>query len=436
MGETIRIGEGSAADQALLVGVDTGTREGELTLTDSLEELVRLCDTLGVAVVGRLTQKRERIHPGSYVGKGKLKELVAIAEELKANVIISDDELSQRQQATLEKALGDDVVIMDRTALILDIFALHATTREGKLQVELATLQYELPRLRGKWTHLEAEKLGGGVGMRFGMGESQLETDRRLARKRISELTGLLKKVEAERKVQRSRREQSGVYRIALAGYTNAGKSTLLNTLTDADVLVYDKLFATLDATTREMELPSGRKVTITDTVGFISKLPHELVQAFKSTLEEVRHADLLLDVCDGSSPQVVEQIEAVQSVLDEIEVKTDDRLLVINKSDRISDTLRSILSERYPDAVFISALTGAGIDELRVRIEEICVASQPPVRVLIPFNRGDLVQLAYDAASVSEESYTEDGTLLTVQAAQPVISRLQEFIISKDCAK
>jgi len=428
--------ENSTVDRAVLVGVDTGTREGELSLTDSLEELGRLCDTLGVSIIGELTQKRDRIHPNTYIGKGKVRQLVDLVDDLKANVVICDDELTQRQQGNLEKALGDEVVVMDRTALILDIFALHATTREGKLQVELATLQYELPRLRGKWTHLEAEKLGGGVGMRFGMGESQLETDRRLARRRISELTALLRKVEAERGIQRSRREQSGVYRVALAGYTNAGKSTLLNTLTDADVLVYDKLFATLDSTTREMELPSGRKITITDTVGFISKLPHELIQAFKSTLEEVRQSDLLLEVCDGSSPQVVEQIEAVQTVLDEIDVKTTDRLLVINKDDAIDQATKERLASAYPDAVFISALTGEGIAGLRERIEQICVASQPPIRVLIPFGRGDLVQLAYDAASVSEESYTEEGTLLTVQAAQPVISRLREFITIEEDAQ
>jgi len=430
MGErTYRIEEKNI-DRALLAAVDTGARPGKLDLTDSLEELARLCDTLGVDVVGELVQKRDRIHPNTYIGKGKVGKLVEKALECDANVIICDDELTQRQQANLEKALGKDIVVMDRTALILDIFALHAKTREGKLQVELATLQYELPRLRGKWTHLEAEKLGGGVGMRFGMGESQLETDRRLARRRISELTSLLKKVEAERAVQRSRREQSGVYRVALAGYTNAGKSSLLNTLTDSEVLVYDKLFATLDSTTREMELPSGRIITITDTVGFISKLPHELIQAFKSTLEEVRQADLLLDICDGSSPHIDEQIDAVQRVLEEIETRATDKLLVINKDDIIDKETRIQLSAQYPEAVFVSALTGSGIQELRARIEEICVASQPPIRVLIPFERGDLVELAYDAASVSDESYTEEGTLLTVQAAQPVISRLREFII------
>ncbi|MCL2819085.1 MAG: GTPase HflX [Actinomycetia bacterium] len=418
-------------DVAILVGVDTGKSAAKLSASESLEELARLCETLGVTVADKLIQKRERIHPGTYIGKGKLEELVDMVNTHEANTVICDDEITQRQQGNLEKALGEEIVVMDRTALILDIFALHATTREGKLQVELATLQYELPRLRGKWTHLEKEKLGGGVGFRFGMGESQLEADRRLARRRIGELSDMLKKVEAERKVQRGRRERSGIYRVALAGYTNAGKSTLLNALTHSDVLVYDKLFATLDATTREMELPSKRKVTVTDTVGFISKLPHELVQAFKSTLEEVCEADLLLDICDGSSDQIAEQIESVAQVLEEIDAQTNDNLLVINKSDLIDPGRREELTAAYPEAVFVSALTGDGLLKLKERIEEICVASQPPVRVLIPFDRGDLVQLAYDAASVSEESFTEEGTLMIVQAKQPVISRLEEFIVT-----
>jgi len=417
-------------DVAVIVGVDLGVREGSFAADESLAELARLCDTLGVSVADIITQKRDKIHPGTYVGKGKLQEIVDIVKATDANTVICDDELTPRQQSNLEKALGKKVTVMDRTALILDIFALHATTREGKLQVELATLQYELPRLRGLWTHLEKEKLGGGVGMRFGMGESQLEVDRQLARKRISELTVLLQKVEAERKVQRNRREQSGVYRVAIVGYTNAGKSTLINALTHADVLAYDKLFATLDSTTRELELPSGRKVTITDTVGFISKLPHELVQAFRSTLEEVREADLLLHVCDASSAQVEEQIVAVNQVLEEISASENTQLLVFNKMDDVDGDHKAELATTHSDAVFVSALKRVGLEELNEKIEEICISSQPPVRVCIPFNRGDLVQLAHDAASISEETYTEEGTILTVQAAQPVISRLEEFII------
>jgi len=417
-------------DIAILVGVDLGLPSGDLNTQDSLAELARLCDTLGVSVADSVIQKRERIHPGTYVGKGKLAEIVDLVRTYDANVIICDDELTPRQQSSIEKAVGKEVAVMDRTALILDIFALHAVTREGKLQVELATLQYELPRLRGLWTHLEKEKLGGGVGMRFGMGESQLETDRRLARRRIAELSVLLEKVEAERKVQRSRRANSGVYRVALVGYTNAGKSTLLNALTEADVLAYDKLFATLDSTTRELELPTGRKVTLTDTVGFISKLPHELVQAFKSTLEEVAEADLLLHVCDASSQQVGEQINAVHTVLAEIGADKIDMLLVFNKVDQIGVGRIEELAVTYPHAAFVSALQHRGLIELKEIVEEICISKQPPVRVLIPFNRGDLVQLAHDAASISEESYTEEGTVLVVQAAQPVISRLEEFII------
>ena len=280
--------------------------------------------------------------------------------------MIFDDELTPSQQANIENAVAD-TKIADRTALILDIFALHATSREGKLQVELAQMEYLLPRLRGLWRHLD-RFAGGGV-MTRGPGESQLETDRRLARKRISELKRELKHVASERELQRKARARSGVFRVSLVGYTNAGKSTTLNALTQAGVLVADQLFATLDATTRTLVLPEGRTVTLTDTVGFIHKLPHSLVEAFKSTLDEVREADLLVHVVDGSHEQAFDQIAAVQEVLGEIGAADRPTLIVFNKADAMTEGARGMLLSRYPHAVVCSALTGEGLDTLQDRM-------------------------------------------------------------------
>ncbi|HHJ99540.1 MAG TPA: GTPase HflX, partial [Actinobacteria bacterium] len=284
---------GDAEERAVLVGIDRARSDG-WTLDDDLAELRRLVDTAGAVVAGVVTQRMDRPNPRTFIGSGKAEEVERIACEAGATMVVFDDDLSPSQQANLEGLLPQ-VRVIDRTQLILDIFALHAVSHEGKLQVELARLEYVLPRLRGMWGHLEAERLGGGRGARFGAGESQLESDRRLTRKRISELKRELKHVARARATQRASRARSGVFRIALVGYTNAGKSTLLNALTDAGVLAQDQLFATLDATTRRLDLPDGRTVTLTDTVGFINKLPHGLVEAFKSTLDEVREADLLL---------------------------------------------------------------------------------------------------------------------------------------------
>ncbi len=355
---------------AVLVGIDTGS-DPLWSLDDSLDELERLAQTAGITAVGRLTQKMKRGPDNvTFIGSGKVEELAARLRATGANVVIFDEELSPRQEATLTRLLNSRVMIVDRTALILGIFADHARTREGKLQVELAQLEYELPRLRGKWSHLTREKLGGGTGARFGAGESQLESDRRLLRKRISMLKTKLDTLDCERRVQRKRRQSSHIFRIVLVGYTNAGKSTLLNRLTAADVLAYDKLFATLDATTRRVGFLTGVQATLTDTIGFIQKLPTTLVASFTSTLDEVREADFLLHVIDASSPARDAQIAAVQEVLTELDAQKQPQLMVFNKCDRLEAEEKRLIERRFVGATLVSALTGEGIDVLRQRLE------------------------------------------------------------------
>ncbi len=324
---------------------------------DELTELRELLRTAGVAVVGEMIQRREQPHPNSYLGPGKIAEVKIAARECEANLIACDDELSPRQERNLEAEVGLPVV--DRTTVILDIFAAHAATAEGKLQVELAQLEYNLARMRGLWSHLE--RLGGGIGTR-GPGETQIETDRRLARDRISVLRRRLEQVRGTRAVMRSERERAALPTIALAGYTNAGKSTLLNALTGAEVGVGDRLFHTLDPSTRALRL-AGRRYLLTDTVGFIRKLPHQLIDAFAATLEETRRADLLLHVIDASAPEAESQSMclAVQEVLEEIGAGEGPRLLVANKIDLLDEEARHELRLRHPDAVLVSASTGRG---------------------------------------------------------------------------
>ena len=411
-----------AVDRAVLVAADRGRG---WSVDDSLAELERLAETAGAVVVARFTQKLSAPDSKTFIHKGKLEEVAETARELEASLIIFDDELSPSQQANIENAVPE-TKIADRTALILDIFALHATSREGKLQVELAQMEYLLPRLRGLWRHLD-RFAGGGVLTR-GPGESQLETDRRLARKRIGELKRELVHVAGERELQRKARVRSGVFRVSLVGYTNAGKSTTLNALTDADVLVADKLFATLDATTRTMELSEGRIVTITDTVGFIHKLPHSLVQAFKSTLDEVREADLLIHVVDGSHPQAFDQIAAVQEVLGEIGAADRPSLVVFNKADAMEDEARSQLVSRYPHAVICSALTGEGLDTLRDRVAAEAARQAVTLTILVPYDRGDLVALAHEHTQIVSEEHTGEGTRMVVRASVQVAGRLEPF--------
>jgi GTP-binding protein HflX len=412
-------------ERAVLVGVDR-PREDGWTLEDDLAELARLADTAGITTITAVTQRLDRPNPRTFIGKGKAEEVRQAAVDGRATVVIVDDELTPSQQANLEDLLAG-VRVIDRTQLILDIFAAHAVSHEGKLQVELARLEYLLPRLRGMWGHLEAERLGGGRGARFGAGESQLESDRRLTRKRISDLRRDLKTVSRARETQRASRESSGVFRVALVGYTNAGKSTLLNALTDAGVLVQDQLFATLDATTRRLELPDGRSITLTDTVGFINKLPHGLVEAFKSTLDEVREADLLLHVVDAAHPNAEAQVAAVKVVLQEIDAAARPQLIVYNKADLLDDADRQRLD--VPGAVLIAAATHEGLDALLARIAVLAARSDAPITVLVPYDRGELVQLAHEHAHIISEEHTAEGTLLSVVAPPSVASRLGPFV-------
>src|SRR3954463_15610558 len=375
-------GEGRALQRSFVAGI--------MPDSDDLSELKELLRTAGVATVGELVQHRERPHPNLYLGPGKVDEVKSRLKAADANLVVTDDELTPRQQRNLEKEL--DVPVLDRTAVILDIFADHAHTAEGKLQVELAQLEYNLARMRGLWTHLErlgAGRMDGGIGTR-GPGESQIETDRRLARDRISALRRKLEEVKGSRAVMRAERERAHLPQVALAGYTNAGKSTLLNGLTGSTVGVRDRLFHTLDPTTRTTE-NAGPRFLLTDNAGFIKKLPHQLVDAFGATLEETRLADLLLHVVDASVPEdeMLGMLRAVEDVLEEIEAGYRPRLLVLNKADVLDGERRRELSFRHPDGVLTSAATGEGLEELRERIEVAFRNTLQPVDLLVPYEEG-----------------------------------------------
>jgi len=414
-------------ERAILVGISLP--HDEWPLEESLSELESLVSTAGAQTVGSLTQKLDKPNPRTFVGKGKVEEIHQLVNALDGDLVVFDSELTPTQQANLEKELKG-VKIIDRTALILDIFALHATTREGRLQVQLAQNHYLLPRLRGMWAHLAGNRMGGGVGSRFGEGESQLEVDRRIVRKRIDSLTAELDKVDTARATQRKARASSQVFRLALAGYTNAGKSSLLNRLTDADVLAYDQLFATLDATTRRLELPDGRTMTITDTVGFIQKLPHTLVESFKSTLDEVREADLILHVVDAAAEQRDAHMQAVLEVLEEVGAHTVAQLVVLNKSDLLSSRQREVLAKRYPEAVLFSSLDGTGTEELFAAIARFADAARQRIRVLIPFNKGALVRMAHEETTILTEEYTEDGTVLEFYATPELAAHFADYFL------
>ncbi|MDM8299806.1 GTPase HflX [Collinsella tanakaei] len=413
-------------ERAVLVGVEW--RSGGWPTDRSLDELERLADTAGAVVVGRLTQRLDRPVPKSFIGSGKLEELKSLVGNLSADVVIFDDDLTPSQQSYLERAVGEPTKIIDRTALILDIFGLHATTREGRLQVQLAQLQYLLPRLRGMWSHLAKEQTRGGIGSRFGQGESQLEVDRRLIRNRISSLRRELKLLERRRGVQAKSRSRSDAFRIALAGYTNAGKSTLLNTLTGAHVLSEDKLFATLDPTTRAYTLPGGRSVTITDTVGFIQKLPHSLVEAFKSTLSEVLEADLIVKVIDCSDSDFERQLEAVDRVLDEIGAGQQPTLLLFNKIDLLAEADKQNFIARHPGAVFFSARTGEGIDDLTERLSAEAAASDRLVSAEIPYREGGLIRLVHERGQVISEEYLESCVRVVAKVPRRIASSLERY--------
>jgi GTPase len=405
-----------ARQRALAIGTASRRSDGE-----RLAELKELLRTAGVATAGEAVQLRAAPDPDRYLGRGKLAEVRELIAARDANLIACDDELAPRQERNLEAALG--VPVIDRTAVILDIFADHAHSAEGKLQVELAQLEYNLARMRGLWTHLE--RLGGGIGTR-GPGESQIETDRRLARNRIAALRRRLARLERTRGTMRARRERSALPTIALAGYTNGGKSTLLNALTGAAVGVGDRLFHTLDPTTRGLEL-SGRDYLLTDTVGFLEKLPHQLVEAFKTTLEETVLAELIVHVLDAAALEErrMTEMRAVDAVLEEIGAGEKPRLLVLNKADLLDRGARHEARIRHPDAVLVSALTGEGLDELRERLEAAFEGRLAGVELLVPYAAGGRLHELYEVAGELDRCERPDGIL--VRAKVPV-SELYRF--------
>ena len=396
---------------------------------DELAEVKELARTAGVAPVGQVVQRRQRPAQRTYVGKGKLEEVKERFRASGAESLIVDDELDPSQQRYLENAL--DTRVVDRTQLILDIFAQHATSAEGKLQVELAQLEYNLPRMRGMWQHLE--RLGGGVGTR-GPGESQLETDRRLARHRISVLRRRLKDIKKQRATQRQERRRSETPTVALAGYTNVGKSTLLNTLTGSDVSVENQLFHTLDPTTRGFE-HDGRRYLLTDTVGFIRRLPHQLVEGFASTLEETLVADMVLHVVDASASDDEQDREraAVDDVLSEIGAGELPVELVLNKIDAVDLLRRRRLANRFPDALLVSARSGEGLDELRARVAERFSERFEAVRLLIPYADGARLAELYElGAPVDERSDEEDGVFIRARLPRKEVRRFARYLIAE----
>ena len=433
MGETRKV-EGSAgvsneraAQRAFAIGV-MPRADGE----ESLGELKELLRTAGVATAGEMVQTRQSPDPDRYFGTGKLRELRAEAKASGANLIACDDELAPRQERNLEAAL--DLPVIDRTAIILDIFADHAHSAEGKLQVELAQLEYNLARMRGLWTHLErlgAGRIDGGIGTR-GPGESQIETDRRLARDRISALRRRIERVERNRGVMRARRESSAIPAVALAGYTNAGKSTLLNAITGAGVEVGERLFETLDPTTRSYR-HHGRQYLLTDTVGFIEKLPHQLVEAFKATLEETVLADLILHVVDASAPAERREAEmaAVDSVLEEIGGGEAPRLLIFNKADLLDEEERREALLGHPEAILVSALDGDGIEELRDRIEDAFVETLREVELLVPYSDGARLHELHELAGELERTDREDGVLVRARVPAGEAHRFADLSVN-----
>ena len=403
-------------EKVILVGVDCDN--GEDT-ESSVEELARLCETAGAVPVARVIQKREYINPNSYVGKGKIEEIRDLLAETEAVGIVCDDELSPSQIANLRDAL--DVKIMDRTLVILDIFAKHATSSEGKLQVELAQLKYRSTRLRGFGNSLS--RLGGGIGTR-GPGEKKLETDRRLLQSRIHKLNKEIEEIKAHRNITRSKREKNKMFVVAIVGYTNAGKSTLLNKLTDSDVLEEDLLFATLDPTTRQLKLPSGQTILMTDTVGFIRKLPHNLIDAFQSTLEEARYADLIMHVADESNPEVELQMHVVYDTLRKLKVEGKPILSIFNKQDQVVN--REPLFDRMADKVIrVSAKEGTGIDELLTYLDEQRRNTMCYVEKVYSYGEAGKIGIIREHGELLEEKYTEDGILVRAYISPEYLNRL-----------
>lgn len=425
-------------ERAFLVGVEIRSEEQLLSLEDSLSELALLADTAGLDVVGQLSQRKSAPNPKTFVGSGKVEEIKALAGEVNADVIVFDNELSPRHLREFEKIFDNQARIIDRTALILDIFALHAGTREGALQVELAQYEYLLPRLTRAWTHLARQAGGGGgrsgsvggVGLR-GPGETQLEVDRREIRRRIGQLKKEIEKVRVHRQQYRSRRKRSRIPVVALVGYTNAGKSTLLNKLADAEVYVADQLFATLDPTTRRIELPGGQLALVTDTVGFIQKLPTELIAAFRATLEEIAEADLLLHLIDVTHQSASEHSEAVLQTLHDINADHIPILTVLNKIDLLPDPKSALdMSTELASSVAISALKGYGISELLAAVNQQLFETYTPLTVRLPYNEGGLIALFHDQGKIERIEQEHGGTLIKGRVPGRLVARYQEFII------
>lgn len=425
-------------EKALLVGVELG-RDGNriLSMEQSLEELELLADTAGIEVLGTLTQKLDTPNPKTYIGSGKLEELKLLAEELATDVVIFDDELSPRHQRELEKELGDKIKLIDRTALILDIFAQHANTKEGMLQVELAQLEYRLPRLTRAWTHLARQAGGGGgrtgssggVGLR-GPGEQQLELDRREIKGRIKTLKELLEKVREQRSRHRDLRRKTHIPVVSLVGYTNAGKSTLINRMVDTDIYVADQLFATLDPTTRQLTLSGGQQVLLTDTVGFIQKLPTQLVAAFRATLEEIIEADLLLHVVDISNAHAREQQQTVLETLRLIGADEIPVLTAYNKIDRLrAEEKKELQNSVTEDVCLISAQTGEGIPDLLEVIAEEILSGYKQMHLLLPYEEGGLVSQLHERASILSLENQENGIQLHVLVPAEMVGRLEKFV-------
>lgn len=420
-------------EQAYLVAANVRRARPLFSPEDSLDELTKLAETAGMHVVGRATQSMSNVDPATFIGSGKVEEIKEQIDDVGAQVVIFDDELSPRHQRELEKRFGEGIKVLDRSALILDIFAQHAQTREGALQVELAQYEYRLPRLTRQWTHL-ARQAGGsgsrsGVGLR-GPGETQLEVDKREIGRKITKLKEELEAVRMHRSRHRAQRTRAGVPVIALIGYTNAGKSTLLKTLSDADVYIADQLFATLDPTTRRVPLPSGRVVLFSDTVGFIQKLPTTLIAAFRATLEEIADADVLLHLVDTSHPNVLQHIETVDDTLAEIDVPSIPRILVWNKLDQWHhDQLPQILLDpQYAAQVSISAYKATGIDHLLETVESVLVSRIPHVKLLIPYERGDLTAQLFELANVDSQEHTREGVVLSVQLPDTLYERFKDY--------
>lgn len=409
-------------EKAVLVGVGPGIVEGDL------DELEALADSAGAEAVGRVVQSRREPDPATYIGRGKLDEVHAEVHGGGADSVILDQELNPGQLRSLEERLG--VKVIDRTALILDIFALHARSREGKAQVELAQLNYLLPRLRG-WGEAMS-RAGGGVGTRFGGGETKMELDRQHIGRRIATLRRELKSLARTRETKRSRRQGSGIPQAAIAGYTNSGKSTLMNRLTGADVIVADQLFATLDPTVRRLKLPRGRRCTISDTVGFVSKLPHDLVEAFRSTLEEITLAELVVHVADASSADLTEQVDAVRRVLGEIGAGSIPEVLVMNKIDLLSGSQRARLARRYPGSVPVSARSGEGVEGLLDMLE--VKLPHPPVEVqlLVPYGREDLTAMLYRDAEVLSTTHDERGASVHARVGLRELAAVRPFVLTQ----